>query len=91
MNYPAILTFQSTHTLITFPDLPDCRVAASVNDHHLKIAQTALVNCLRTSLRDQGSPPRPSGEIALSGSKRVIVVPVPDDLAQALEARWQWA
>jgi hypothetical protein len=91
MNYPAILSPEGAHTLIIFPDLPDCQVIASVNDNLLMVAQNALVSCLTAALRDQGSPPHPSAEIEISGGAQPLVVPVPDDLAMALEARWQWA
>ena len=91
MNYPAILSPEGAHTLIIFPDFPECQVIASVNENHLKAAQEALVSCLTASLRDEGNPPQPSEEVKVSGGARPLVVPVPDELARALEARWQRA
>ena len=91
MNYPAILVDEGTHTVIVFPDLPSCRAYATANDNLLRLAQEALIEHLREGLRDAGAPPAPSQEIAIEGHARTLVVPVPDDLARALEDRWQWA
>ena len=91
MHYPAIITEEGRHTLVTFPDCPGCQAFASANDNILQLAQGALVEWLRESLEYGGAPPQPSKEITLSGTARPLVVPVPDDLARALEARWQWA
>jgi predicted RNase H-like HicB family nuclease len=91
MYYPAILTTESTHTLIVFPDLPGCSAYASVNDNLLQLAQQALTEYLREALQDGGAPPPPSERITIDGAVRPLVVPVPDDLAKALEDRWQWA
>ncbi len=90
MNYPAILTDEGTHTLIVFPDLPGCQAYASVNDNLLRFAQDTLTQYLRESLMEAGAPPFPSEEIKVAGAVRVLVVPVPDDLARALEDRWHW-
>jgi hypothetical protein len=91
MNYPAILTNEGPHTLIVFPDLPGCQAYASVNDNLLQLAQNALTEHLREGLKEAGAPPHPSEEITVGGAVRVLIVPVPDDLAKALEDRWQWA
>jgi predicted RNase H-like HicB family nuclease len=90
MHYPAIITDESTHILVTFPDCPGCQAFASVNDNILELAQGALIEWLRDHLEDGGAPPQPSKEITVSGAARPLVVPVPDELARALEARWQW-
>jgi hypothetical protein len=90
MSYPAILSPEGTHTLIVFPDLPECQAIASVNDNFLKLAQDTLVGCLKARLQNQGSPPHPSNEITISGNAKALIVPVPDELARALEDRWQW-
>ena len=91
MHYPAILSPEGAHTLIIFPDLPDCQVIASVNDNLLKAAQETLVSYLTGVLREQGSPPHPSEEIEISGNAKPLLVPVPDELARVLEERWQRA
>lgn len=91
MYYPAILTNEGSHTLIVFPDLPGCQAYASVNDNLLQLAQAALTEHLRQALQDAGTPPPPSEKITVDGAVKVLVVPVPDDLAKALEDRWQWA
>jgi predicted RNase H-like HicB family nuclease len=90
MNYPAIRTREGPHALIVFPDLPGCQAYASVNDNHLQLAQNALTEYLREALTDAGAPPPPSQQITVSGEVSPLIVPVPDDLAKALEDRWQW-
>ena len=91
MHYPAILTQEGNHTLIVFPDLPGCQVYASVKDNLLGLAQNALTEHLREALKHAGAPPPPSERITVDGAVKPLVVPVPDDLARALEDRWQWA
>jgi|SRR5918995_5245961 predicted RNase H-like HicB family nuclease len=91
MHYPAILSTDGNRTLITFPDLPGCEAQAWANENMLKLAQAVLTDWLRGSLNDRGAPPPPSEEVTVSGAARALVVPVPDDLARALEDRWQWA
>jgi predicted RNase H-like HicB family nuclease len=90
MNYPAILTTEGTHTLISFPDCPGCQTFAGPGEDPLEIAQDVLTVWLEVGLEDGKAPPRPSNEVSISGSERVLVVPIPDELAKALEARWQW-
>ena len=91
MHYPAILTDESTHTLVTFPDCPGCQAFASINDNILKLAQGALTEWLRERLKEGGAPPQPSHRIKVPHGGRPLVVPVPDELARALEARGHWA
>jgi len=91
LYYPAILTEEGAHLLVTFPDCPGCQAFASPNDNILQLAQGALAEWLLEALKDAGAPPQPSETISVSGGARPLVVPVPDELARALEDRWQWA
>ena len=91
MNYPAVLSQEGTDIVIAFPDCPGCQTFARAGDNALHIAQEALTGWLEAGLEHGRAPPRPSGEIRVSGNVQVLVVPVPDDLAEALEARWRWA
>jgi predicted RNase H-like HicB family nuclease len=91
MYYPAIFINEGSHILVTFPDCPGCQAFASANDNILKLAQGALTEWLRERLKDGGAPPQPSHEVEVPETARTMVVPVPDELARALEARWQWA
>jgi predicted RNase H-like HicB family nuclease len=91
MNYPAIFRNEGSHILVTFPDCPGCQAFASVNDNILKLAQGALTEWLQEGLSEGRSPPRPSHEVQIRDGGRLLVVPVPDDLARTLEARWQLA
>ena len=43
---------------------------------------------LEVGLEDGETPPRPSENVKLEGAERLLVVPLPEDLAQALESRW---
>jgi predicted RNase H-like HicB family nuclease len=88
MHYPAIVAQEGTERLIAFPDCPGCQTLASVNDNALKVAQEALKQWLKMGLNEGKRPPRPSGEVKLGENEQLMVVPVPDDLAHALEARW---
>lgn len=88
MNYPAIVTQEGPHILIVFPDLPDCQVIASPNDNLLRVAQDTLVRYLGTTLRNHGSPPRPSEKITVQKEARCLVVPLPEELISDLQARW---
>jgi predicted RNase H-like HicB family nuclease len=91
MYYPAILSDEGNHQLVTFPDCPGCQAFASANDNVLKLAQGALAEWLREALQAGGAPPQPSHEIEVPPGARTLVVPVPEELARALQARWQWA
>jgi predicted RNase H-like HicB family nuclease len=91
VNYPAILTTEGVHTLINFPDCPGCQTFAGPGEDPLDRAQEALTGWLEVGLEDGEAPPKPSQEVSLSGSEWVLVVPVPNELAVALEARWKWA
>ena len=91
MHYPAILTDEGTYILVLFPDCPGCQAFASVNDNILQLAQGALTEWLRERLDEGEVPPQPSKGIRVSGAARPLVVPVPDELARSLEARWQVA
>jgi hypothetical protein len=88
MNYPAIVSPEGRQTLITFPDLPECQAIASVNDNFLKVAQDTLVNYLKTLLQKHEEPPHPSEKIKIRGTATALIVPLPDELARALEDRW---
>jgi predicted RNase H-like HicB family nuclease len=89
MNYPAIVSPEGRQTLIIFPDLPECQAIASVNDNFLKVAQDALVKCLKALLQKQEEPPHPSNKLRLRGTATALIVPVPDELAKTIEDRWR--
>jgi predicted RNase H-like HicB family nuclease len=88
MNYPAVVTQEGPEMLISFPDCPGCQAFASVNENALKLAQDALAGWLEVGIKDGKPPPRPSGKVKLSDNERLLMVPVPDTLAKALEAEW---
>jgi predicted RNase H-like HicB family nuclease len=88
MNYPAVVTQEGRDMVISFPDCPGCQTFASVNENALKLAQDALTGWLEVGLKDGKRPPRPSGQVKLSDNERLLIVPVPDGLAKALDARW---
>jgi predicted RNase H-like HicB family nuclease len=87
MHYPAIVTDESTHILVTFPDCPGCQAFASINDNLLRLAQGALSEWLQERLKEGRAPPQPSHKIKIPPGSRFLVVPVPDELVRALEAR----
>jgi hypothetical protein len=88
MNYPAVLASEGSQTLIVFPDLPGCQVYASINDNLLRQAQDALVDYLREELKGAEVPAPPS-QLRIEGAVTGLVVPVPEDLANLLQERWQ--
>jgi predicted RNase H-like HicB family nuclease len=90
LNYPALLTAEGNCTLIKFPDCPGCQTSVEKGEHPLPRAQEALTGWLQAALERGEAPSRPFIEkLNISGGARLLVVPIPDQLARALGARWK--
>jgi predicted RNase H-like HicB family nuclease len=90
LNYPALRTAEGNRTLINFPDCPGCQTIVEEGEHSLPRAQEALTGWLQAALERGEAPPRPFVEkLNISGGERLLVVPIPDELARALGARWK--
>jgi predicted RNase H-like HicB family nuclease len=91
LNYPALLTAEGNRIVIKFPDCPGCQTSVEKGEHPLPRAQEALTGWLQVVLESGEAPPRPFIEkLNISGGERLLVVPIPDELARALRAPWKW-
>jgi predicted RNase H-like HicB family nuclease len=86
--YPALLIKEGQNTLVSFPDCPGCQTLAEPQEDVLDMASEALTRWLRAELEDGGTPPQPSALMQESATEQILMVPVPEDLTQALEERW---
>ena len=86
--YPALLIKQGQDTRIEFPDCPGCQTVSGPDDDFLGTAQEALTGWLETRLGNGEVPPQPSAMIQESATEEILMVPVSEDLAHALEERW---
>jgi predicted RNase H-like HicB family nuclease len=86
--YPARLIKQGQDTLIEFPDCPGCQTVAGPDEEFLGRALEALTGWLETRLEEGEVPPQPSAMIQDSATGEILMVPVSEELTQALEDRW---
>jgi uncharacterized protein (DUF983 family) len=87
--YPAILTTEAGRTLVSFPDCPPCRTFTEPGEDVLAIAQHALAGRLAAAIQSGTEPPHPTTPTRLASTERILVVPVPTDLARELEGKWR--
>jgi hypothetical protein len=80
MRYPAVLTREGSNTLARFIDCPGCQTFAGPAQDIVERAAPALRGWLASSLAHGDVPKAPSSR----RRGRVIMVPVPADLAVEL-------
>ena len=84
MQYPAVVTKEGKNTLARFPDCPGCQTFAGPSQDIRARAADALRGWLASNLAHGDVPKAPSSR----RRGRVIMVPVPANLAVKLALRW---
>ena len=84
MQYPAVITTEGRNVLAEFPDCPGCQTFARPGQDIRMRSAEALHGWLASTLAHGDVPKAPSSR----RRRRVIMVPVPANLAVKLELRW---
>lgn len=84
MQYPVLITREGRNVLAEFPDCPGCQTFARPGQDIRERAAEALRGWLASSLAHGDVPREPSSR----RRGRVIMIPVPANLAVKLALRW---